>query len=112
DDPNTKEPPGANPIIRCEVRVRVKSEAGDRPAPKAERTLSGRVFGKEGPPLVGVRVYHNGRTVNEAATDRLGVFRLKGLPDGPFQVGLRRNHDESGWATIPAEAVEVDLIFP
>jgi hypothetical protein len=48
-----------------------------------------------------------------AATDRLGNFRLSGLPDGPLRLGLRsNNHDQHGWARRPGEAVEVDLIFP
>jgi RNA polymerase sigma factor (sigma-70 family) len=112
DDPNTKEPPGLDPPVKCEVRVRIKTEAGDRPAQKEDRTLTGRVFDKDGSPLVGVQVYYNSRTINEVATDRLGIFRLKGLPHKPLRLGLRRNHDQSGWALVPAEADEIDLIFP
>jgi hypothetical protein len=59
-----------------------------------------------------VQVYYNGRTINEGATDRLGLFRLRGLPHGPLQLGVRRNHDQHGWARVPAEAGEVDVIFP
>ena len=90
----------------------MKTDAGDRPAQKEDRTLTGRVFDKDGSPLVGVQVYYNSRTINEVATDRLGIFRLKGLPHGPLRLGLRRNHDQQGSARIPAEAVEIDLIFP
>ena len=113
DDPNTKQPPGGAPIVECEVRVRVKMEAGDKSAPKKEdRNLSGRVFSKGSAPLVGVQLYHNGQTMNEAATDRQGIFRLTGLPYGPLRLGLRRNHDQQGWMRIPDEAVEVDVIIP
>ena len=46
DDPDTKQPPGGGPIVKCEVRVRVKMEAGDKPQSKENRYLTGRVFGK------------------------------------------------------------------
>jgi len=111
DDPNTKQAPGPGAPVECEVRIRVKTDAGDRPAPGEHRTLTGRVFDKDGSPLVGVQVYYNSRTINEGATDRLGMFRLRGLPDGPLRLGLRRNQEQHGWVRIPAEAVEVDLIF-
>ena len=113
DDPNTKQPPGSRPSVECEVRVRMKSDAGDRPAQKEDRTLTGRVFDKGGSPLVAVRVsYNNNRTLNDVATDRLGIFRMRGLPHGPLRLGLYRNGDQSGWARIPADAVEIDVIFP
>jgi len=111
-DPNAKQPPGPRSPVECEVRVRMKTDAGDRPAQKEDRTLTGRVFDKSGSPLVGVQVYYNNRTVIESATDRLGLFRLRGLPHGPLHLGLRRNFDQHGWVRIPAEAFEIDLIFP
>jgi len=112
-DPNTKQPPGPRSPVECEVRVRVKTGAGDRPAQQEDRSLTGRVFDKGGSPLVAVQVsYNSNRTPNEVATDRLGIFRLRGLPHGPLVLGLRRNDDQHGWVRIPAEAVEIDLIFP
>jgi RNA polymerase sigma factor (sigma-70 family) len=111
-DPNAKQPPGPGSPLECEVRVRMRTDADDQLAPKDDRALTGRVFDKNGSPLVGVQVYYNGRTINEAATDRLGLFRLNGLPHGPLRLGLRRNDVQHGWAQIPAEAVEIDLIFP
>jgi hypothetical protein len=89
----------------------VKADPGDRSAPEKERVLTGRVFDKDGRPLPAVQVYHNSRTITEGATDRLGLFRLKGLPQGRLRLGLRRNGDHDGQAMIPAEAVEVDLIY-
>jgi hypothetical protein len=50
--------------------------------------------------------------LNEGATDRLGMFRLRDLPHGKLRIDLRRCQEQEGWARIPAEAVEVDLILP
>jgi protocatechuate 3,4-dioxygenase beta subunit len=100
-------------IVECEVRVRVKADVGGGSAPGEERIVSGRVFDKDGSPLSGVQVYYNSRKLIEAATDRLGVFRLKGLPHGRLWLGLRWNGGgQHGSAIIPAEAAQVDLIFP
>jgi RNA polymerase sigma factor (sigma-70 family) len=113
DNPNAKAFRGVPRIVECEVRVRVKTDVGDRRDPEGRRTLSGRVFDKGGSPLPGVQVYYNrGRTFIEGATDRLGLFRLKGLPLGPSPLELRRDGEERGRAAVPAEAVEIDLIFP
>ncbi len=111
-DPNAKQLPGPVFPVECEIRVRVKTDGGDAPEQKADRTLTGRVFDERGSPLAAVQVYYNNRTFKEAATDRLGIFRLRGLPHGPLRLGLRRNFDQHGSVRIPAEAVEVDLIFP
>jgi hypothetical protein len=112
-DPNAKKPPGPRPPVECEVVVRVKSDADDRPAQNEDRTLTGRIFDKGGSPLVAVRVsYNNNRTPNDVATDRLGLFRMRGLPRGPLLLGVYRNGDQDGFARIPAEAVEIDVIFP
>jgi hypothetical protein len=112
-DPNAKQPPKPRPPVECEVVVRVKSDADDRPAQKEDRTLTGRIFDKDGSPLVAVRVSHNNnRTPNNVATDRLGIFRMRGLPHGPLLLGVHWNDEQHGWARIPAEAVEIDVIFP
>jgi hypothetical protein len=90
----------------------VKTDAGDRPAHGEDRTLTGRVFDKNGSPHVGVQVHFTSRTLNEGAKDRPGLFRLRGQPHGSLRLGLLGNRDQDGWVRIPAEAVEVDLIFP
>ena len=91
----------------------MKTETSQRTAPGEGRSLTGRVFDKDGSILVGVQVTNRGRPIIEGATDRLGVFRLRGLPLGALPLDLRRNGDQLGWVRqIPAEAVEVDLIFP
>jgi hypothetical protein len=60
-----------------------------------------------------VQVHFNcARKFTEGATDRLGVFRLKGLLQGRLELGLRTDGDHFGRATVPAEAVGVDLIVP
>ena len=84
-DPNAKKPPGPRPSVECEVRVRMKTDADDRPAQKADRTLTGRVFDKGGSPLVAVQVSYNNRKPIDVATDRLGLFRMRGLPHGPLR---------------------------
>jgi Carboxypeptidase regulatory-like domain len=112
EDPNTKQRARPVALVECEVRIRLKAEVGDRPANKEDRGLSGRVFDKSGSPLVGVQVYHHSRRRNEGATDRLGIFRLKRLPQGPLRLGLRKDREQYGWASVPAEAVEIDLIVP
>jgi hypothetical protein len=112
-DPNAKQPPEPRPAVVCEVRVRLKTDAADRPAHKDDRTLTGRVFDEHGKPLVAVRIdYNNNRTPNSVATDRLGIFRLRGLPHGPLGLGVNRNNEQHGAVHIPAEAAEVDVIFP
>jgi RNA polymerase sigma factor (sigma-70 family) len=105
-------PPPSRPI-KCEVRVRVKAGPGDRPAPGDDRTLTGRIFDKSGSPLPAIRVDDiRGQMRIVDATDRLGVFRLKGLPQGEMRLRLLRDGVQFGSAIIPAEAVEVDLIVP
>jgi protocatechuate 3,4-dioxygenase beta subunit len=114
-DPNAKQPPEPRLAVECEVRVRVKSDDGDRPAQKEDRSLTGRVFDQRGTPLVAVQVhFNNNRTPNMVATDRVGIFRMNGLPHGPLGLGLSWNmpSDDHGWAHIPADAAEVDLIYP
>ena len=112
EDPNPGPPPPPDPTALCEIRVRAITDVVDLPGQKADRTLTGRVLDGHGEVIVGVKVYHNGETFEEAATDRLGVFRLKGLPHGTPRLGLRRNQNEHGTAVIPAAAAEVDLVFP
>jgi hypothetical protein len=115
-DPNAPPAPFRvfGPSPECEVRVRVHTDPGDRPAPGPERTLTGRLFGKDGTPIPAVRI--SGQPIPmkviEAATDRLGVFRMKGLPPGELRLGLYREGEFTGEAVIPAGAVEVDVILP
>jgi hypothetical protein len=59
-----------------------------------------------------VRVYSNARKLIEGATDRLGMFRLQGLPPGPLQIGIDKGGYGRGWAKIPPEAFEVDITLP
>jgi hypothetical protein len=112
-DPTARPAPRFAGLVECEVRVRVKADPGDRPATGDDRTLFGRVFDKSGSPLPAIQVHYNhGRRFFDGATDRLGLFRLPGLPRGRLELGLRRDGDHFGRAIIPAEAVEVDLILP
>ena len=111
-DPNAKP---ASPVIpfECEVRVRVKTNTGDHLEPIDDRSLSGRVFDKHGSPVVGVRLtYNENKTTRIVATDRLGLFRLKGLPVGQLLLGVTVQNDQHGFGHVPAGAVEIDVIFP
>jgi Carboxypeptidase regulatory-like domain len=97
----------------CDVRVRLRADAGEGRPPAEGRTLSGRVFDGDGSPIVGLRLFCNkGRDLVDCSTDRLGVFRLKDLPPGQLQLQIRRDVQMYGSAIIPPEAVEVDVRFP
>ncbi len=67
-------------------------------------------------PIPGFRVYCNAplpqKFVGFAVTDRLGLFRLKGLPKGQFRLSMDKDGYGSGSAMIPDEAWEVDLTLP
>ena len=102
-------------VIAHEVRVRVKAELGNEPPRDGPRTLIGRIFDQDGSAIAGVQVTYNDRkspvTVT-GATDRLGVFRLRGLPRDKFLIGLHKLGYSPGSVTIPPEAWEVDLTLP
>jgi hypothetical protein len=53
-----------------------------------------------------------GRRIISGATDRVGLFRLTGLPARSFILQFDKDGYESGWATIPPEAHEVELTLP
>jgi protocatechuate 3,4-dioxygenase beta subunit len=99
--------------FRCEVRMRLPTDPDEGPPPGESRTLSGRVFDSDGSPLVGFRMYCvAGQRLVDCSTDRLGVFRLKGLPPGKLHIHIRKYDKLFGIAIIPPEAVEVDVRFP
>ncbi|MFI5460545.1 MAG: hypothetical protein ACHRXM_34455 [Isosphaerales bacterium] len=47
-----------------------------------------------------------------ATTDRMGLFRLKGLPPGELELELQKDGYGSGRTSIPPGAWEVDLALP
>jgi RNA polymerase sigma factor (sigma-70 family) len=81
-------------------------------SPRKDRDLTGRVFDQHGLPIAAARVTYNRETLVSGATDRMGLFRLKGLPPGPFVLAVDKNGYTPGWATIPSEALEVELTLP
>jgi hypothetical protein len=97
--------------VEFEARIRMRTEAGDGP-PRKERDLTGRIFDQHGLPVAGVRVSYNMEKLISGATDRMGLFRLKGLPPGLFMLAVGKNGYAPGWATIPPEAQEVELTLP
>ncbi len=99
-------------IVECQAHVRVNAGDANVPSQDKARTLSGRVFDENGSALAGVRVYCNGKTFVASATDRLGVFRLKALPAGQFQLSLHKEGYGWSWARIAPDAWEVDVTLP
>jgi RNA polymerase sigma factor (sigma-70 family) len=97
--------------VELEARIRVSNGAGDG-LPRKERDLTGRVFDQHGLPIAAARVTYNMEKLVSGATDRMGLFRLKGLPPGPFSLAVDKNGYTPGWATIPLEAQEVELTLP
>lgn len=96
--------------VKCTVHVRMAVVDGGQGA--GGRTLSGRVFDPGGLPIASVRVHYNAnKRFVEAATDRMGFFRLTGLPPGLLRIGLVKNGYGRGSVEIPAEAYEVDIIL-
>ena len=67
----------------------MRNATGDRVA-RNERDLTGRVFDQHGLPIAAVQVACNREKVVSGATDRMGVFRLKGLPGGPFSLSVSK----------------------
>jgi hypothetical protein len=57
-------------------------------------------------------VSYNSKKIIEAASDRMGVFRLQGLPPGRLGLFINKEGYGRGSASIPDEAVEVDIILP
>ena len=111
-DPATATGVKAFRSLECGVRVRVKAGEVDVPPRDEGRTLSGRIFDSNGSPIAGVRVHYNARKPVSGATDRLGVFRLKGLPPGQFRLHMDKDDYGSGWSIIPPDAWEVDVTLP
>jgi RNA polymerase sigma factor (sigma-70 family) len=97
--------------IEFEARIRVRTDANNGP-PRKERDLTGRIFDQHGLPVTGARVSYNMEKFVSGATDRLGLFRLKGLPPGPFALVVDKSGYTVGWATIPPEAQKVELTLP
>jgi hypothetical protein len=93
--------------VTCAVHVRVAG--GDAVPEGGRRTLTGRVFDRAGSPVASVRVSLASGKFVEGATDRLGLFRLTGLPPGILRIAINKEGYGHGWATIPARASEVDV---
>jgi hypothetical protein len=108
------------PDVACEVRLRVKDDAAELRGQAGNRTLIGRIFDERGAPLAAVQVSHinsklpivNNKPPNIVVTDRMGIFRLKDLPHEAVRLNLTYpDSGQNGWAQVPAEAVEIDLIW-
>jgi RNA polymerase sigma factor (sigma-70 family) len=98
-------------FIELVARIRISADAGDG-APRKERELTGRVFDQHGLPIAGVRVSYNREKLVQGATDRMGWFRLRGLPVRSFELAVVKNGYTPGSATIPADAHEIELTLP
>ena len=73
--------PSSSPYSSFKCTLHVRMAGGEARQRAGGRTLSGRVFDPDGLPIASVRVHYNAsKKFVESATDRLGIFRLKGLP--------------------------------
>jgi hypothetical protein len=70
------------------------------------------VLDPAGLPIASVRVYCNAKNFVEDATDRLGFFRLNGLPTGPVRISAHKTGYGHGSAIIPPDAAEVSVTLP
>ena len=106
---------GGGEVAECPARVRVRLDKDSAGRQDESRTLSGRIFDPAGRPIAAIRVSCivmtpvASKTIAVAATDRLGVLRMKGLPKGPFLLSMDKDDYGSGWSNIPADAAEVEL---
>jgi Carboxypeptidase regulatory-like domain len=93
-------------VNECAVLVRLSADDADQQ--KNRRTLTGRIVDPAGLPIASVRVYYNMGFV-QAATDRLGMFRLNDLPLIEFRIGIDKAGYGHGRATISPGAHEVEI---
>jgi len=98
--------------VECNARVRLNATAGNALARDEIRSLTGRIFDTDGSPIAGIRVSYNAEKFVSATTDRMGLFRLKGLPPGDLELELQKDGYGSGQTAIPPDAWEVDLTLP
>ncbi len=112
-DPNADEPRQGDHPVECEARIRGKTDSGDAARRNEVRTVTGRIFDTKGLPIASVRVYYSTPQAHvEAATDRLGLFRMKGLPQGELRLHMDKEGYGSGWSTIPPDSWEIDVTLP
>ncbi len=104
--------PSAKPVMPQggQARFRVKTAAAPDAPYDQEATLIGRIVDQDGQPVVGVQVTYNvaGRPIM-CATDRLGVFRAKGLPPQEYFMDLTRKGYRPSTAHMPPEARDVEI---
>ena len=75
--------------------------------------LEGRIVDQDGSPIAGVHVVYNHDGLTKTyATDRRGVFRVKGLPTQTFFMDLIKKGYRGTTAHIPPEARGVEIILP
>lgn len=112
-NPTTLPSPKFVKVAQCPVRVRMKVNEGKDAEQGKVRTLSGRIFDPEGSHIAGVRVsYSEPGKFQSSATDRLGLFRLRGLPQGELRLHLDKEGYGAGWSIIPPDAWEIEVTLP
>jgi hypothetical protein len=75
----------------------------------------GCIFDQDGSPIAGVQVsYHGGAQSMTMATDRVGVFRERGVPSEKLLLlmGVGEKGYRPASALIPPEAWEVEITLP
>jgi hypothetical protein len=97
-------------------RARPPAEAKvEEPAPIA-RSVTGRVRGPDGRPLVGVSVYvtpigPGAERFDSAATDREGTFVLAGIPRRPIRINLSLAGYQGQTESLPEDRDQVEFTF-
>ncbi len=109
------EPLGSRRSFTQDVRIQVKAERRKEDSRDGTRTLVGRIRDEAGSPIAGVQVLYNDRRaamVVTSATDRLGVFRMRGLPAEKFSVSAGKHGYVAVSAMIPPDAWEIEFTLP
>jgi len=104
--------PSPKPRGAPEVQLRVTAKVVNAPARDGASTVIGRIFDQDGSPVPGVQVDSNDRKSGRTftfATDRQGVFRLRGIPADPSRLSFHKLGFQPVGAKIPPEALEVEL---
>jgi RNA polymerase sigma factor (sigma-70 family) len=109
------EPDWSRRDVTHDVRIQVRAEQGKEHSRDEARILVGRILDETGSPIAGVQVLYNDRKesiVVTSATDRLGLFRMRGLPLDKFTLLVQKEGYASVSATVPVNAREIDVMLP
>ena len=97
-------------MLALPAQVRVRAEEEKDGPNEGARNLMGRIFDQDDSPIAGVQILfnHDGKTMTYA-TDRLGVFRIEGLPLRELHMSARKKGYGGASARIPPRARELEI---